>query len=256
MPKLRIAFSFVALAWSSISFAADGCGDGQVCTYKGQLKAGQACPASFCQGAYSDGLKALANGGVLRIIKKAELVEPAKEAPKAEPAPQWKDPPSRAPKAVVAELPDPTSTRSAEITSKKCHNYKLMYADLPQECKTVLDLEALGMRGDARKGEQFCQNAYAGDTAGIDRCLGRGGVEMEIDANSLIGNVLRAKANANGTLEKVCRRKYGANEEAVQRCAAPRAVIQGRGVAGKAAPKVVAPVNDGGNSSMDVQSAE
>jgi hypothetical protein len=230
MLKSLFASSVAFLAFSFPAFAIDGCGPDQICTYKGRLKAGEACPASFCQGSsYYNGVAAAANGGVIRLRKKA-----AAEAPVATGAAQpaeaektvWKDPPRRAPKSVEPEAVP--AFKASELKAAECRNLKVDFAQLSAECKALLNVEALGLSSGP---EKFCRNTFAGDEAGYARCMGQDSAP-EIDVNAIYKRMIRT---STGNLEKICRRANGDNEEGYQRCLDSRRVVNGRAGTPKAA---------------------
>jgi hypothetical protein len=248
---------FLALFSVNPAFAVDGCAPNQVCTYKGVLKAGQACPASFCQGSsYYDGVAASANGKVLKILKEkpSEVRAPEKAADWVDPpkAAVWKDPPAKA-KAPVGNLP---SMAAVELKIAECRKSERPFAELSLECKTLLNLDALAIK--PADGESFCRATFAGDETGFARCMGQDQAP-EIKAGTVYRQVLR---NRVGSTEQLCRRRFGSDEEAFQQCVSTRAVTSQAAVAGsvKVAPASAGSgsgaASDGAGTSMSVDSAD
>ena len=235
-----LRFAGIALiAFPFSAHAIDGCGPKQVCTYKGALKAGQACPASFCQdSAYQSGAAAAGNGGVLRVVNKLNATKdspgvnesgspapsPVNSAattwvdPPAKASGQWKDPPPRAARRDARALP---TFATIQVELQRCRGLKLPYADQSADCRRALDLDALGFQNGAGGLEKFCQNVAGGDEAAMGRCRQAPSLE-EVTVESVLRKIQRAKL---GSLERSCRDKHGEDQEALRRCVGARAMV-------------------------------
>lgn len=264
MTKISLILGLSLLA-PSLAFSA-ACGPGEVCTYKGVLKAGQDCPASFCQNAYVQGIAAAGQGQVLRIQKSPPPISVELEkVPELKAtdisAAVWVDPPSKAVK-IFGEQDKPLDS---EISAKKldaCRSSKRAYADQSAECKTLLDLQAFGLRGsdqagmedpkvaEAKKLEKFCGMIYEGNEADIADCTGTFAAGAR--AEQMVAHILPAKKV--GSSEQACRKKFGSDQDAISRCLGGRTLASRRAVRAKVA---VTPGEQGGRggaqTSMDAE---
>lgn len=240
MRNLSLLSALALLTLIPAARAENGCGPKQVCTYKGALKAGQNCPASFCQdSAYLNGVTAAANGGVLRIKKEQSPEKPkvAKEEsssvketteenatkPWVDPpskAAEWKDPPKRAAKNASGSIP---AFATIDLNVQRCRNLKVAYADQSADCRLALDLDGLGLQSGTNGADKFCRNIAGGDEAALIRCLEKPSLD-ELSVNSMLKKFQRGRV---GSLENICREKHGDDYQALLRCVGEQTVVAG-----------------------------